>query len=469
MTDKPPPFTPKQFGRYLLVERLAVGGMAEIFKAKTKGAHGFEKTLVIKRILPHLAVDREFTDMFIDEAKLMVRLNHPKIVQVLDFGEIDRQYYMALEYIDGIDGLALLRRCASRRARPTTGIALHVAADVLDALAYAHELRDERGEKLGVIHRDISPSNIFISWLGEVKLGDFGIARAAVRRGHTEGGALKGKYGYMAPEQVSDRPVDCRADIFAVGVVLTELLMIRRLFYAKNDLEVLLQVRDARLDRLDRYGARIPADLRAILDSALARDPNMRYQTAAAFRDALHRYLFDHRRMVRADDVRNFLERLTEGDDPVADARPDSLEVPVLDSVGLDSVGLDSVGLDSVGLDSVGLDSVGLDSDGLDSVGLDAGGLHSGLDSDGLDEHELATQRTPTRLTGRSSLRPEARTSSELPAIGDVPTGQPVTATSSTVPSKPLEIDDDEPMVIEARRRKATRPPVVQPPTGEAP
>lgn len=326
--ELPPPFEPTQFGRYLLVDRLAVGGMAEIFRAKTRGAHGFEKTLVIKRILPHLAVDREFTDMFIDEAKLMVRLTHPKVVQVLDFGELDGQYYMALEYVDGIDGLALLRQCASRRARPTTGIALHIVADVLDALAYAHGLKDQAGDSLGVIHRDISPSNIFISWLGEVKLGDFGIARAAVRRGHTEGGALKGKYGYMAPEQVSDSAVDSRADVFAVGVVLAELLMIRRLFYAKNDLEVLLQVRDARLDRLDRYGARIPPDLRAILESALARDPNMRYQTAAAFRDALHRYLFDHRRMVRSDDVRNFLMRLTEDDSPVDNVRPDSLELP---------------------------------------------------------------------------------------------------------------------------------------------
>lgn len=298
--------------------------MAEIFKAKTQGAHGFEKTLVIKRILPHLAQDSEFIDMFIDEAKLMVQLNHPKIVQVLDFGELEGQYYMALEHVDGIDGLAMLRRCAKRRCRPTTGIVLHIIADVLDALEYAHRLT-LGGRGLGIVHRDISPSNIFISWQGEVKLGDFGIARAAIRRGHTEGGALKGKYGYMAPEQVTGQTVDHRADIFAVGVVLAELLMIRRLFYAKADLEVLLLVRDAKLTRLDKYGNRIPIDLRSILDSALARDPNLRYQDAGTFRDALHRYLFENRRMVRSTDVRNFLSRLMETEEPIT-RKSESLE-----------------------------------------------------------------------------------------------------------------------------------------------
>ncbi|MCC6748665.1 MAG: serine/threonine protein kinase [Deltaproteobacteria bacterium] len=322
-------FEPVRFGRYELEERLAVGGMAEIFRAKTRGAHGFAKTLVVKRILPHLAADSEFIDMFIDEANLMVRLDHPKVVQVLDFGEVDGQYYIAMEYVDGMDGLALLRRCAKRRCRPTTGISVHILADVLDALDYAHSLADEQGRNLGVVHRDVSPSNIFISRLGEVKIGDFGIARAAMRRGHTEAGALKGKYGYMAPEQVAGGVVDHRADLFAVGIVLAEFLMIRRLFYAKNDLEVLLQVRDARLDRLHKYGQRIPDELKQILESSLARDPSLRYQDAAAFRDALHRYLFDTRRMVRATDVRRFLERLMQDEGPITSQRPDSREVEV--------------------------------------------------------------------------------------------------------------------------------------------
>jgi hypothetical protein len=308
-------FRPLRFGRYTLVERIAIGGMAEIFKAKTHGAHGFEKTLVVKRILPHLAEDSEFVDMFVDEAKVMVQVNHPKVVQVMDFGEVDGNYYIAMEYVSGLDGLALLRICARRRCRPVTGIAVHVMADVLDALDYVHNLRDSAGQPLGIVHHDISPSNIFISDLGEVKLGDFGIARAESRRRREETGTLRGKYGYMSPEVVSGGEVDHRSDLFSVGVVLAELLMIRRLFLADNDLEVLLQVRDARLGRLDKYGSHIPADLRGIIVSALARDPSTRYQDAASFRDALHRYLFEEKKMVRATDLRQFLKRLREMED----------------------------------------------------------------------------------------------------------------------------------------------------------
>jgi serine/threonine-protein kinase len=305
-----------RFGRYLLLNKLAVGGMAEIFRAKTQGAHGFEKMVVVKRILPQLMGDSGggFIERFIAEAKLMMRLNHPKVVQVLDFGEEAGQLFIAMEYIEGIDGSDLLRTCARVRRRPTTGIAVHIAAEVLDALAFAHSLTDESGVPLGITHRDVSPSNIFISDLGQVKLGDFGIAKVDAWKDYTEPGALKGKYGYLAPEAVAGTFVDHRADLFSVGVVLAELLMIRRLFIADNPLDVLLQVRDVNLDRLDRYGSHIDASLREIMEAALARDAGLRFQDAATFRDALHRYLFERQLMVRDNEVRRFLERLRETD-----------------------------------------------------------------------------------------------------------------------------------------------------------
>ena len=299
-----------QLGRYQLVERLAAGGMAEIFMAKTQGAHGFEKTLVVKRLLSHLANDDRFVEMFIDEAKVMVQLDHPKIVQVLDFGEVDGQYFIAMEYIDGLDLLAVLRRCAMRNCRPSVEIACHIVAEVLDALDYAHELTDGGGRPLGIVHRDISPSNVFVSAMGEVKLGDFGIATAGDTRGHVEPGTLRGKFGYLAPEHVTGANVDRRSDLFSAGVVLAELLTVRRLFVGNSDLEVLLQVRDARLDRLHERMDRVPLELRPVLASALARDPETRYQDAASFRDALHRYLFETRRMVHRTDVRRFLQQL---------------------------------------------------------------------------------------------------------------------------------------------------------------
>ena len=322
------PFLPCEFGPYRLTERLAVGGMAEIFKAR-RSADDAPEPLVIKRILPQLLDDENFVEMFVDEAELMSRLRHPKVVRVLDFGFVEGHYYMALEYVNGVDGLALLKRCAQRRCRPTTGIVLHLVAEILDALDYAHNLTDSDGRRLGIVHRDISPSNVFVSWQGEVKLGDFGIAGAAFRSGRAYSSDVRGKYGYMAPEQVAGQTTDHRADIFAVGVILAELLMIRRLFYAESDLDVLLQVRDVQLSRLDEFGSRIAPDLRAILDTALAREPDLRYQTANIFRDALHRYLLQHGRMVRRADISRFIHRLLGHDAPLELGRVDASDLAV--------------------------------------------------------------------------------------------------------------------------------------------
>jgi len=283
---------PATFGRYTLVERLATGGMAEVFKAKILSAHGFEKQLVIKRILPNLAADKNFVAMFIDEAKLTVQLDHPKIIQVTDFGEVDGQYFIALEYIDGFDALALLRASANTQVRIPVPISVFIVMEVLDALDYAHNAVDVRGNEMKLVHRDISPSNIFISRRGDVKLADFGIAHAQERESKTQAGTLKGKYGYMSPEQVTGQPLDGRSDLFAVGIVLAEMLMGRRLFSGGTELEVLLMVRDGRLERLDKYCTDIPDDLDRIVRKSLRRSAEDRYPTAAAFRDALAELLF---------------------------------------------------------------------------------------------------------------------------------------------------------------------------------
>ncbi|MBI5480069.1 MAG: protein kinase [Deltaproteobacteria bacterium] len=313
------PTLPAPFGRYQLLERLAVGGMAEIFKAKISGAHGFEKTVVIKRILPHLASDPSFLQMFITEAKVTVELVHPKIVQVFEFGDVEGQLYIALEFVDGLDCLALLRACAHRRARLPARLAVHIGAEILDALDYAHHRTNAAGEQLGIVHRDISPSNVFLSRRGDVKLGDFGIARVTERTSKTQAGTLKGKYGYMSPEQVIGGDLDGRSDIFSVGIVLAEMLMGRRLFVAPGDLDVLLMVRDARLDRLDKYGADIEPELRSIVVRTLLRNPADRFETAGECRDALLDWLMLKRWRVSAADVAGFLVGLQESA-PVAPA-----------------------------------------------------------------------------------------------------------------------------------------------------
>src|SRR5258706_892691 len=280
---------PIGFGRYQLGERLAVGGMAELFVAAAPGEHGFQKKVVIKRLLPHLVDDETYNAMFIDEAKLTARLVHPKIAQTFELGKVADALFIAMEHIDGIDVLALLREFAAKRRRVESQLAAWIAHEVLDALDYAHHLHGEDGKSLGIVHRDISPSNVLLSVRGDIKLVDFGIARAVdPERAHkSKTGTLKGKYGYMSPEQVLEMPLDGRSDVFSVGVVLAELLTGRRLFAAPNELDVLLMVRDAKLARLDKYGIDLEPGLSAIVRKALKKPVDERWGSAAEFRDAL--------------------------------------------------------------------------------------------------------------------------------------------------------------------------------------
>jgi serine/threonine-protein kinase len=318
MSTEAAPAGPVTFGRYTLLERLALGGMAEVFRAKITSSHGFEKILVVKRILPHLAADPGFVTMFIDEAKLTAQLTHPKIVQILDFGEVGGQYFTALEFIDGFDALGLLRIAAQKKVRVPPALAVFIIQETLEALDYAHNARDMDGKPMQIVHRDISPSNIFISRRGDVKLGDFGIAHAKRRESKTQVGTLKGKYGYMSPEQVVGRPIDARSDLFAVGIVLAELLTGRRLFSASADLDVLLKVRDVHLDRLDKYGADIPRALDKILRRTLKKDPAERPQTAAELHGELEDYLYAVGKRVGPNDLRAFTGKLLDADPDTA-------------------------------------------------------------------------------------------------------------------------------------------------------
>ncbi len=303
---------PIGFGRYQLVERLAVGGMAELFVAAAPGEHGFQKKVVIKRLLPHLVDDETYNAMFIDEAKLTARLVHPKIAQTFELGKVDDALFIAMEYVDGIDVLALLREFASRRRRVEPQLAAWIAHEVLDALDYAHNLIGEEGARLNIVHRDISPSNVLMSVRGDIKLVDFGIARQQdPERAHkSKSGTLKGKYGYMSPEQVIEQSLDARSDLFSVGVVLAELLTGRRLFAATNELDVLLMVRDAKLTRFEKYGGDIDPGLSEIVRRALKKSADERWQSAAQFRDAVAEWLFEHRHRMTSKTVADVVVEL---------------------------------------------------------------------------------------------------------------------------------------------------------------
>ncbi len=301
---------PERLGPYELVERIATGGMAEVYLARRAGPHGFQKIVAVKRILPQLASDSEFVAMFVDEARVCARLSHPNIVQVFDFGEEVGELFMAMEYVDGTTGARLIRAAASRGEDIPLEVSLHVALSILRALEYAHSARDDAGRPLRLVHRDVSPGNVLIDRSGAVKLTDFGIARAAEFERRTDAGQLKGKLGYMSPEQVVGKELDARSDLFTVGIVLAELVTVRPLFSGGRELDVLLRIRDADLAAIDRNAGRVPDDVREVLYRALAKDRDLRYPNAASFADALEEIVRRRRLSVGPSRLATWIDRL---------------------------------------------------------------------------------------------------------------------------------------------------------------
>ena len=274
-------------GPYVLGERLGLGGMAEVFVATRPGPHGFAKKFAVKRILPELARDARFVAMFCDEARICATLSHPNIVEVVDFGESAGELFMAMEYVDGTSLARLLRVVASSGRRFPISVALFITQEILRGLEFAHGATDEQGRPLGLVHRDVSPGNVLIGRAGEVKLGDFGILLSSFVDRRTYPGELKGKVGYMSPEQVMGLDVDARSDLFTLGIVLCEMLLARPLFTGRNEFEILTKINDADLGVLDKYGGDLPADVLWLVRTALSRQRSARFQSAAAFSVAL--------------------------------------------------------------------------------------------------------------------------------------------------------------------------------------
>ena len=281
---------PTKFGKYLLLERIAVGGMAEVFVAKAFGVEGFERLLAIKKILPTMGEDEEFISMFVDEARISVQLSHANIVQVLELGKHDENLYIAMEYISGRDVRQLLERFRKRQQPMPIPQACLVAARICEALDYAHRKRDARGQPLGIVHRDVSPQNVIVSFDGEVKLIDFGIAKAESRLQKTQAGILKGKFSYMSPEQVRGQSIDSRSDIFAAGVLIWEMLCGEKLFAGDSDFAILEKVRNGIVPNPRSVSRAIPEALERVVLKALAAEVKDRYQTASELHDDLLRF-----------------------------------------------------------------------------------------------------------------------------------------------------------------------------------
>ncbi|MDH3255207.1 MAG: serine/threonine protein kinase, partial [Acidobacteriota bacterium] len=281
-----------EFGQYHLEERIAVGGMAEVWRASMVGMEGFQKTVAIKKILPHLAENKEFVTMFVDEAKLAAQLNHENLVDIYDLGKIGSDFFIAMEYVDGKDLRSILNRLRRRQEQFPLGLAVFIAARTAAALEYAHTRRDADERPLGLVHRDVSPRNILISHNGNIRLCDFGVAKAVSSVTQTEIGALKGKIQYMSPEQAAGARVDARSDLYSLGNVLFEMVTGRALFVQDTEISLLDAVRGGEVDEPREIRADLPDEVNAILLRALQKDPSDRYASAGEMQRELEEALF---------------------------------------------------------------------------------------------------------------------------------------------------------------------------------
>lgn len=297
-------------GKYLITDFIASGGMAEIFKGSLEGPHGFVKDVVIKAIHPHLLKDERYIKLFLREARLWAKLNHSSIVQVYEFFEEKGRYFLVMEYIKGTDLLNVIKR-AHLKGRPLDiPKTIKIFENVLSALEYAHRFKDDQEGITGIIHRDVSPQNIIISINGDVKLTDFGIAKATHSTGLTTQGTLIGKIDYMSPEQALGKDVDQRTDIFSTGIVLWETLTGNKLFNGKSEVELLESVRRCEIISPSSINPEIDERLEKIVLKALQRNPDKRYQTATEFRDELKSYLLSYPHDVAEEDIAEFMREI---------------------------------------------------------------------------------------------------------------------------------------------------------------
>ncbi len=330
------PRKPVRFGKYTLVDRIAVGGMAEIFLARQAGLEGFEKTIVIKRIRPHLSKQPNFVKMFLNEAKLAAQLNHPNIVQIYDLGRISESYFIAMEYIFGRDMRRIIPKADALGIPFPMVYALKIASSVCEGLYYAHARADMYGQPLDIVHRDVTPENIFVSFDGTVKVLDFGIAKAANQIEQTRAGEIKGKLSYMSPEQCMGKQLDNRSDIFSLGTVLYEWLTGFKLFTGDSEVAVLKSITEGKIYAPSYFKADIPEAVEAILMKALEKDRERRYQTAWEMQYDLDRFLSQYEFTPSNIHLANFLKQLfndeleEEKERLTAFRAPDSSPVEVL-------------------------------------------------------------------------------------------------------------------------------------------
>lgn len=294
--------------KYNILKKLDAGGMAEIFLAEAESIEGFKKRVAIKRVLPELVQQRNLLAMFLDEARLSLRFNHANIAHTFDVGHSNDTYFIVMEYVEGTNLKRIMDLNRKRKSRLPVALTLYIMTEVCRGLAYAHDFRDNEGKLLNVVHRDVSPPNVLLSRQGEVKIVDFGLAKATSQLEITESGMVKGKFAYLSPEVAFGNPADLRSDIFACGIILFELLTGERLFLGENDIKTVELVRNARIPSIQERNPAVKQELEQIVLKALARSPMDRYSSCNQLADAMTGYLFDYGLKVTPTDVQRLVE-----------------------------------------------------------------------------------------------------------------------------------------------------------------
>jgi len=313
------------FGRYEILGRLAFGGMAEIFLARESSSVGASRHVVIKRVLPNVADDEKFVEMFLNEARLAIQLSHPNICHINEFGELEGSYFIAMEWVDGVPLGKLIRRARKKGNGVPVEIAVRIGAQIAEALYYAHRAKDALRRPMNIVHRDVTPHNIMVAYDGQVKLLDFGIAKAETQTQKTEAGTVKGKFSYMSPEQCTGKEIDGRSDVFALGICLWESLVGKALYRRETQYETMHAVIHEPPATMRKRRADLPASLDAIVLKALAKEPGERYQNAGELQSALEGWLAENRKVVNSSSVAKLMDELYAGEiqrGPLVDSNP---------------------------------------------------------------------------------------------------------------------------------------------------
>jgi len=347
-----------RFGKYTLINRIAVGGMAEIFLARQEGLEGFEKTICIKRIRPHLSSQVSFVRMFLNEAKLAAQLNHPNIVQIYDLGRIGESYFIAMEYISGRDTSRVIPKAEKAGIPFPLVYAVKIVSSVCEGLYFAHNRTDAYGKALNIVHRDITPENVMVSFNGTVKILDFGIAKATSQIEQTRAGEIKGKLSYMSPEQCMGKPLDHRSDIFSLGVVAYEWITGYKLFTGENEMAILKAIIDGKIYPPSYFKEDVPEAVERILMKALEKDREKRYQSAWDFQYDVDQFLAAQEFAPSNIHLSNFMKQLFSDEEEqeqqllqrVAQAGPVQEEVLEPEEVGAQAITEDSKG-NEIGMD----------------------------------------------------------------------------------------------------------------------